>query len=40
MGLQVQKYGVVLDSPARSSVAEAFGWRNVFGFALVPAFWF
>jgi MFS transporter, NNP family, nitrate/nitrite transporter len=30
--------GVVLDSLLAPRLAEAFGWRNVFGFALVPAF--
>jgi MFS transporter, NNP family, nitrate/nitrite transporter len=29
--------GVVLDSLLAPRLAEAFGWRNVFGFALVPA---
>jgi MFS transporter, NNP family, nitrate/nitrite transporter len=29
--------GVVLDSLVAPRLAEAFGWRNVFGFALVPA---
>src|SRR5258708_25554820 len=30
--------GVVLDSLLAPRLAEAFGWRNVFGFALLPAF--
>jgi NNP family nitrate/nitrite transporter-like MFS transporter len=30
--------GVVLDSLFAPRLAEVFGWRNVFGFALVPAF--
>jgi MFS transporter, NNP family, nitrate/nitrite transporter len=30
--------GVVLDSLLAPRLAEAFGWRNVFGLALVPAF--
>src|SRR5246127_5997426 len=30
--------GVVLDSLLAPRLAEAFGWRNVFGFALAPAF--
>jgi NNP family nitrate/nitrite transporter-like MFS transporter len=30
--------GVVLDSLLAPRLAEAFGWKNVFGFALVPAF--
>jgi NNP family nitrate/nitrite transporter-like MFS transporter len=29
--------GVVLDSLLAPRLAEAFGWKNVFGFALVPA---
>ena len=29
--------GVVLDSLLAPCLAEAFGWKNVFGFALVPA---
>jgi NNP family nitrate/nitrite transporter-like MFS transporter len=29
--------GVVLDSLVAPRLAEAFGWRNVFGFALLPA---
>ena len=29
--------GVVLDSLVAPRLAQAFGWRNVFGFALVPA---
>ena len=30
--------GVVLDSLLAPRLAEAFGWKSVFGFALVPAF--
>jgi hypothetical protein len=32
------KYRGVLDSLLAPRLAEAFGWKNVFGFALVPAF--